>query len=270
MSCRLPLCAVASFFVATATAQNYLVPESVTTKLQNLETKIDVVNLDTGSSAIGGAAIEDAAALLRHSASFPVCLEMLDYTRETDGLTLESALNQLHELKNKGKLNSNDAARLRAYEEMVLSGNPPTLVGFRKRVFLISRRDISVRGLLDAITSQDSDYVWKNLGSDHAPLVVLQPRDRSVLDWSVPAICGKGLSTGDLYSFEGKLTDAFEKHGITRPEINRHGRLPTVQVDLCREQLNARDVLNLTVLAVGGNASWTISGIRGLRWLTFE
>lgn len=46
--------------------------------------------------------------------------------------------------------------------------------------------------------------------------------------------------------------------------------LPNIQLDLCQDHLTARDVLNLTVKAMGQDISWSLSGTVGLRWLTFQ
>ena len=83
----------------------------------------------------------------------------------------------------------------------------------------------------------------------------------------MPRICGgqKELSSVELYGLGGKLSVLLNAHGIYI------GNMPTdVQLDLCRDHLVAQDVLNLTIKAVGDNHSWSLSGVKGLRWLTFE
>jgi len=46
--------------------------------------------------------------------------------------------------------------------------------------------------------------------------------------------------------------------------------LPDVPLNLCQDHLTAKEVLNRTASAAGPGFSWTLSGIRGLRFLSFQ
>jgi hypothetical protein len=55
------------------------------------------------------------------------------------------------------------------------------------------------------------------------------------------------------------------------PLIPNNGRpdpLPHVAIDVCSNHLTARDVLNLTVKGI--HTSWTLAGIKGMRFISFE
>ena len=86
----------------------------------------------------------------------------------------------------------------------------------------------------------------------------------------MPANCGAAQSLVNLYGRQGSLTAIFHEHQITRVEVNGQNTLPDINLNLCKDPLNARDVLDATVRALGGSSSWTLSGIKGLRWLSFD
>ena len=246
-------------------------PPSQGNPLKTLDSEIASVELTAGTEGIGGASIEDVVLFLRQLSDFPICIEQLDYDRARDGLTLAEALNQLRELKTKGPLAALDETRLNAYEQMAVAQRANTLIGFKKKTFKLVQKNVSVRTLLNKVTELDSDYTWKNYGSDASPLVVIQPKQTTVLDWPVPAICGspEELSARTLYGVGGRLTLLFQGHSISRLEI-RGSEPRDLQLPVCQNQLVARDVLNLTIRAAGNNQSWSLAGIKGLRWLTFQ
>ena len=240
--------------------------------LPTLDSTIPHVALTTGAETIGGASIEDAVVLLRSLTVFPICIELKDFSREADGLTLGEALTSLENLKSRQELGIADVARLKRYEELAASEPTTTLIGFRKNTFTLVQDNVTVRALLDRLVILDNTYVWHNDGTSEAPVVVIAPAEKSVLDWPVPAICGptEELSTARQYGPSGKLTRLFGGHEISRLEINEGNAIPYALLPLCREGLNARDVLNLTIEAVGHDLSWSLSGTKGARWLTFQ
>src|SRR5262245_49849564 len=58
------------------------------------------------------------------------------------------------------------------------------------RLFAISLKDVSVREILDAICKDDPRYHWKEAAD--GKLVVLEPRERSRLQFKVGPVKGKG------------------------------------------------------------------------------
>lgn len=242
-------------------------------KVRTLDDNIKRVALTTGSETIGGASMEDAVAFLRTHAAFPVSFEFVEYDRAKDGLTLSAALAKLHQLKQTQTLSDLDEMRLKTYEQQLSDGQDPgTVIGFQKRTFSIVEDNISVRAFLDRLAVLDGAYSWRNDGTDDAPIVVIQPRGKSALEWSVPAICGspQDLSFARLYESGGKLTVLFQQHNISRVAFKGGVGNPEVEVDVCKGHLSARDVLNLTAASLGHDVSWTLSGVKGLRWLTFQ
>ncbi|HWZ46410.1 MAG TPA: hypothetical protein VNW97_23255 [Candidatus Saccharimonadales bacterium] len=239
--------------------------------LATLESTIPHIELTQSAEAIGGATIEDAVVALRQMTSFPICIEILEYDRQKDGLTLGRALEQLHALKGRGEISPPDQIRLERYEALATSESPSTLIGYIKRTFSLVEKNVTVRALLDRLTELDSSYAWKNYGSEQEPIVVIQPRTKSGLDWSIPSICSSsGILTKNLFGPGGKLTLIFQAHDISLVETKSGIRMQDVRLDLCKDHLVALDVLNLAIKAVGNNASWALSGIKGLRWLTFQ
>jgi hypothetical protein len=209
--------------------------------------------------------------LLRQITVLPICIEELDYDDVKDTLTLGTALDTLRAIKNTHGLARQDEARLELYEKWSSTKPRSTVIGVKQKTFTLVQDNIRVKDLLDQITALDTAYRWRNDGDNEAPLIVIEPRQRSVLDWPVPRICGppQELSSSSLYGPGGRLTTLFQAHNISRLEINGRGKLPDVHLDLCRDQLVARDVLNLTVKASAERLSWSLSGIRGMRFLRF-
>lgn len=237
-------------------------------KLRDLEGKISSIELVSGSEAIGGASVEDAVALLQQWAAFPVCFESRQFNRRVDGLTLAQALVKLRELKTEHNLAARDAVRLKAYEQMSTTEDPSTLIGFKRTTFRFTAHDVSVRSFLDQLVNLDEEYVWKNYGTRERPLIVIQPRNSSVLEFAVPSVC-EDKQARRLYGPGGQMTDVLQAHGISRFEMGPRNLVPAVQINLCRGDLNARDALNLLVEAAGRDESWSLSGIKEMRLLTF-
>jgi len=240
--------------------------------LTTLEGMIPHIELTQSAEAIGGATIEDAVVALRQMASFPICIEILEYDRQKDGLTLGRALEQLHALKARGDISVPDQVRLERYEVLATSENPSMLIGYIKKTFTLVEKNVTVRALLNRLIELDSSYAWRNYGSDQEPIVVIQPRAKSALDWSIPSVCDSSrvILTKNLFGSGGKLTLIFQSHDISLVETKSGIRMQDVQLDLCNDHLVARDLLNLAIKTVGNNASWSLSGIKGLRWLTFQ
>jgi hypothetical protein len=239
--------------------------------LKTLDSEIPRIELTAGAEAIGGATIEDAVAALRLLAEFPICVELIEYDKEKDALSLGAALEQLRAMKTRQGLTLPDEARLKRYEELADTEDVRTPIGFKKKTFTLVENNLTVRAFLDRLMQLDNAYVWRNEGTNQAPVIVIQPRTKSALDWSVPSICGspQDLSSTTLYGPGGKLTVLLQAHSISRVEVSNK-RLPGVQVDLCRDHLTARDALDLTIGAAGHDLSWSLSGIKGLRWLSFQ
>ncbi len=248
------------------------VEPAVAVPLTTLEDTIPHIELTQSAEAIGGATIEDAVVALRQLTSFPICIEILEYDQQKDGLTLAKALEQLRTLKAKGELTDSDHARLERYQVLAASESPSILIGYTKKTFMLVESKITIRALLNRITELDSTYTWRNDGTDKEPIIVLQPRVKTALDWSIPSVCdsSRSMSTKNLFAPGGKLTLFFQAYNIHRLEMNSAYQLPDVQIDLCHDHLSARDVLNLVVKAAGHDLSWSLSGIKGLRWLTFQ
>ena len=237
------------------------------------------VSLTDGFQSIGGASIEDAANLLRDNAGFPVALEMVEFERPKDFVTLDEALAKLHEMQSTGLLGSRDKDRLQGYEEMAKTHAGSEVLVPRQRTFTLIRNRITVRDLLDEITRLDDEYEWNNYGTDRKPMIVIQPRAFSALNWPVPPICRprriaieKALA-GCKGQECGPLVKLLSDHNISvlymyigpgkrEPDPSPHGF-----IDWCSEGLTARDVLNR--IAKSSRRSWTLGGIKGMRFLSF-
>jgi hypothetical protein len=236
---------------------------------KNLEMVIPRFELTEGARGMGGASMFDAVERLRELTRIPVSLEEVEYDMEGDKLTLAEALRRLHTLQRRGEVGGADQLRLQRYEAMARSvQNPETvIVGVRARTFKVSETDVTLESLLTRLTQLDTDYAWRNEGDPKAPVIVVYPKGRSRLDWSIEPICGGDQSLAHLYSPEGRLTQLFARHNISLVWFGG-ARLPSRSLDLCRAGLTAHEVLKLTVQAAGA-FYWILGGVKGGRLLTF-
>jgi hypothetical protein len=266
---KLALLSVLWLPLAHVLASGAVVPD----KVKTLDEVLSHVELKDGAEGFGGATIEDAVVLLRRMVGFPVCLELREFSRDTDGLTLDAAIEQLNALRTKQGLTPMEESQLKRYEELVAKKGRSAVIGFRKETFTLVEDNVTVHALLDRLTTLDSLYTWKNDGTAANPVVVIQPKQKSALDWAVSPICGQRreqTSATVLYGSGGGVTQQLQEHNISRVQMSDRNKVPDVQLDLCADHLTARDVLNLTVKAAGDEYSWSLSGIKGLRWLSFQ
>jgi len=230
-----------------------------------LSDEISQVRLNSSNEAFrtGGATMNDAVHFLREHTALAICFESLDYDQAADDkLTLGEVVEGFRGLKAGHGLTVDDEARFKIYEAMAAKQSLATVIGVKMKTFTLVQDHMKVREILDRLTQLDNAYVWENDGSDTAPLIVIRPRATSVLDWSVPKICGspEGTSSRVLYGPKGNLTRLFAGHRIAEVEVIESppiaadqigSALPDVPLILCRDRLNAKDVLNLTAKAAG-------------------
>jgi hypothetical protein len=258
-----------SLGMMTAFCQDLSQPSETT--LRFLNSTIPHVAFTSSAEGFGGATVEDVVVTLRQLVKFPICMELKEFRSDVDGLTLGAAIAELTALKAKRGLEPPDESRLKRYEELASTQSRSTLIGFRKKTFTLVQDNITVAALLDRVTELDRTYRWRNEGTDSVPLVVIQPRQQSALEWPVPPLCGStAMPSSSLYGPNGQLTSFFSDHRISRVELNGGNRLPNVPLNLCFDHLTALKVLNLTIIAAGNGTSWSLSGVQGLRWLTFQ
>jgi hypothetical protein len=254
-----------------------------TKRATNLDGIIENIYLAEGVETIGGASIEDVIREVRERTDFPVGLDMLEFEKPKDFVTLGEALAKLHGMQASGTLGTSDQSRLDRYEEMAETREPSEILVPRQRTFSLVQDRVTVRDLLDQLVALDDEYLWKNYGTEMEPIVVIQPRASRVLDWRVPPICEpqpiaidellagcNGRECGPfikllgdhsiwvVYMFMGPVSP-----GEQGPDIRPHGL-----VDLCNDHLTARDVLNL--IAKAAKTSWTVGGIKGMRFISFD
>lgn len=268
-------------FVAVASAQTST--RHHVNRAKHLEDVIESVSLTDGAETIGGASIEDAVTILRDKVAFPVSLEMVEFERPKDFVTLDEALTKLRSIQAVGPLAARDKTRRDSYEELAKTHPGSEIIVAHQKSFTLVRDRITVRDLLDQITILDDEYQWKNYGTEREPMVVIQPRAKSALNWHVPSICTPRPVAVDqiLAGCNGQECGAFTKvlgarnisivymsigpasKGKDSADPRPHGL-----VDLCNETLTARDVLNL--VSEAAHTSWTLSGIKGLRFISFN
>jgi len=245
-------------------------------RAKHLDDVIEQVTLTDGMQTIGGASIEDAVNLLRDKTAFPVALELVEFERPKDFVTLDEALGELHKMSS---LNERDKQRLRTYEEMAKSHMGSEVLVPRQKTFTMVRERITVRDLLDQITKADDEYEWKNYGSEKKPVIILQPRAASALNWKVAQICKpRHISIDQLLAGCkdqpcGPLTQALSDHQISVMYLYEGTDIheddaPHGFLDICAENLVARDALNR--IAESAHTSWTLGGIKGMRFLSFD
>jgi hypothetical protein len=272
-----------TLFIAAVTASVHASTRDHVKRAKHLDDVIESVSLTDGVETIGGACIEDAVNLLRKKVVFPIALETVEFERPKDFVTLDEALTQLHSMQAVGPLGARDKARLDSYEGLAKthSGSEPLVA--RQKSFTLVRDRITVRDLLDQITAFDDQYQWKNYGTEGKPIIVIQPRADSALNWRVSPICKPRPVAIDqiLAGCNGQECGAFTKilgernmsvmymsigpvaKGQQSSDPRPHGF-----VDLCYETLTARDVLNH--IAQSAHTSWTLGGIKGLRLISFN
>ena len=265
-------------FVAAITASPQASRRDHVRRAKHLDSVIESVSLTNGPETIGGASIQDAVNTLRDKVVFPVSLEMLEFERPKDFVTLDEALAKLHRLAAVAPLGDADKSRLTRYEVLAKTDPASEVVVPHQRTFTLVRDRITVREFLVQVTALDDEYEWKNYGTDRAPQVVIEPRAASVLSWSVSPICSsrpvaierilagcKGQECGEFTKAlsERNISILYMYLGPNPPDPSPHGF-----VDLCSQTLLARDVLNR--IAEAAHTSWTVGGIRGMRFLSFS
>lgn len=253
-------------------------------RAKHLDDFIEHVSLTDGMQTIGGASVEDAVNLLRDKVAFPVALEMLEFERPKDFVTLDEALTKLHGMQALAPLAARDKGRLDRYEELAKTRPGSEILVPRQKTFSLIRDRLTVREFLNEITTLDDEYEWKDYGTEHKPLIVVQPRGASALNWSVPPTCKpspvatervvaacteqecspftKALGERNM----GVLYMAVDEPVIPRkpdPEMAP----PHGFIDLCHHNLTAQDVLNR--IAISAHSSWTMAGIKGMRFISF-
>jgi hypothetical protein len=136
------------------------------------------------------------------------------------------------------------------------------------RTFAVSKWLASTRQILDYVTGLHKGYVWSDVGTAQTPFVVLQPQE-SKLSWPVERKCGGENRLKALISPGGELNRLFLQRNyaviLNVPEMSLENRL-----DLCRSDLTALQLINLTANAMGPEVYWTLGGIKGLRFLRFD
>ena len=270
-------------FIAELTAATQTSTRDHTNRAEHLEDVIETVSLTDGAEAIGGASIEDAVNVLRDELAFPVALEMVEFERPKDFVTLDEALTKLRSMQAVGPLAARDKARLDSYEKLAKTHPGSEVLLPRQKSFTLIRDKITVRDLLDQITILDDEYQWKNYGTESTPVVVIQPRSESVLNWRVSSICKPrpvaidqilaGCNSQECGAFtkvlaERNMSIMYMSSGPIPKGHHPAGPQPYGFVDLCDETLTARDVLNR--VAQSAHTSWTLSGIKGLRFISFN
>lgn len=267
-------CSILLLCVASAVSLTELRAEHAN-RAKHLDDVIEQVTLTDGMQTIGGASIDDAVNLLRDKTAFPVALEMVEFDRPKDFVTLDEALGQLHKMHS---LNERDKQRLRTYEELAKTHPGSEVVVPRQKTFTLTRERITVRDLLDQIAQADDEYEWKNYGSEKKPVIVVQPRAASALNWNVAPICKtRHISIDQLLAGCkdqpcGPLTQALSDHQISVMDLYEgtdihEDNSPHGFLDMCAENLTARDALNL--IEKSAHTSWTLGGIKGMRFLSF-
>ncbi len=250
---------------------------------KKLDDVIERIELTDGAETIGGASMHDAVFALRERACFPVAFEMIEFERPKDFVTLREALKQLHTIQAAGTLNARDKSRLDTYESMARTGEPSDVLVARQKAFRLVQNRIAVRRLLDRLMMLDDEYLWKNYGTESAPLIVIEPRAASALDWRVASICHpRPIASTELYAGCnnrpcGPFTKLLSEHNMTvsslfegpvAPGKQGPDLIPQVPIDACNDHFTARNILNLTVK--GTHNSWTLAGIKGMRFVSFE
>ncbi|HKR83480.1 MAG TPA: hypothetical protein VJS37_04860 [Terriglobales bacterium] len=277
MSCCKYQC-VALFLLIAAMASTQTSMRDHAKRAKHLDDVITDVNLTAGTQTIGGASIVDAVNLLRDDVAFPVSLEMLEFERPKDFVTLQEALATLHSMQAITPLGDWDKSRLDRYEELVKTHDDSEVLVPRQRSFKLVRERISVREFLIQVTTVDDEYEWKNYGTDTSPQIVIRPRAASALNWPLTPICTPRrisidrVLAGCKEQECGPFTQALKERNIgilymytgpSPPDPVPHG-----SVDLCDKNLTARDALNR--IAEAAHTSWTLGGIKGMRFLSFS
>ena len=271
-------CIALFLLIAAITASAQTARRDHVRRAKHLDNVIESVSLTDGSETIGGASIQDAVNLLRDKIAFPVSLEMLEFERPKDFVTLEEALATLHSMQVVAPLMDGDKNRLDRYEELAKTDPGSEVLVPRQRTFKLVRDRITIREFLVQVTTLDDEYEWKNYGTDKRPQIVIHPRGASALSWPVSPICNprpvsidrvlagcKGQECGPLTGAlsQRNISILYMYTGPAPPDPVPHGF-----VDLCDKTLSARDALNR--IAEAAHTSWILGGIKGMRFLSFS
>lgn len=265
------------------TAQKSSSPRRNAQRATKLNDVIEHFEITDGVETIGGASMQDAIWALRKQTDFPISLEMLEFERPKDFITLGEALTTLHRLQTTGVLGTRDMSRLHDYEKRAQTHEPSEVLVARQRTFTLVEDQITVRALLDRMMTLDDEYLWKDYGTESTPVIVIQPRAVSALEWPMSRICHpRPIASDQLFAGCrnqkcGPYTKLLNDHNVSviqlldgpvLPGEPPPGPVPLVSIDVCRVRLTAQDVLNL--IAEGTNSSWTLAGIKGMRLISFQ
>lgn len=222
-----------------------------------------------GMQGIGGAQMEDFVHELRRRLRRPVRFEDLDLDREEDGITLAEAIRRLEKLDSRGELSPLMVDRLGFYRDLMEEGTfaPKEVILIDLPTFKLDVAGQTLRGLLDRAMEEAPQYEWEAVSARSGLHLLIKPKEESVLSWEIPSKCQDGSTIGELWGETGYLSTLFNEHGITLwtdpPDSN-------ATLDLCREDLSARDTLIRTSEAAGADHTWSLKGIEGAGILKFE
>ncbi len=253
-------------------------------RAKHLDGVIEQVSLTDGMQTIGGASMGDAVNFLRDKTAFPVALEMLEFERPKDFVTLDEAITKLQGMQALAPLGARDKVRLDRYDELANTHQGSELIVPRQKTFSFVRDRLTIREFLNEITTLDDEYEWKNYGTERKPVIVVQPRTASALNWRVPPICKpRPVTTERVLAACAKqecspFTKALGERNmgvlyiaVDEPVVpgkpDPDMTAPHGYVDLCQQNLTALDVLNR--IAISGHTSWTMAGIKGMRFISF-
>lgn len=235
-----------------------------------LEQKIPRYELASGVEGIGGATMLDAVNELRSVAGISICFEEIQY--DAPNLTLATAINRLTQVKKEGPLSRNDQLRWRRYQELAREQDPDKLViGIDKKTFKMpEQKNVPLRTLLDELVKTNPEYKWSLAGDESAAIVVIEPATGSVLNWKVEIPC-RDYNLQDLYSAHGQFIPQLAARSINVVWFGERATMPNGSIELCKAEITAREVLNRTVaLLHTPGFHWTLTGLKNLRWLSFE
>jgi hypothetical protein len=269
--------------VVLMTAQKSSSPRRHAQRVKKLNDVIEHIEITDGVETIGGASMQDAIWALREQTDFPISLELLEFERPRDFITLGEALARLHTLETTAVLGIRDMGRLHDYEKRAQTHEPSDVLFPRQKTFALVEDQITVRALLNRMMTLDDEYLWKDYGTESTPVIVIQPRTGSALEWPLSRICHpRPIASNQLFASCrnqkcGPYTKLLNDHnmsviqmldGPVLPGEHPPDPVPLVSVDVCRDRLTVRDVLNL--IAKGTNSSWTLAGIKGMRLISFQ
>ncbi len=214
-----------------------------------------------------------------------------DKKRQAAWISEAETLERLQKLRKKKPLSPSEADFVERYNQFYGTADSAKerILGEKKTAIRVVGHNVTIESILNRLTELDSDYVWTNHGTRDKPLLEIHPKNtkrESTLNWIVPSLCEgeeknkarKIRPVQTLFSSGEHLFEAFQANGIQVLLTNasasggraKLAHMPRIEIDLCRDNLTAHDLLTEILRQMGSRYFWSVQSLEGKRTLFFD